>query len=118
MLDWRQLPELLKAGVEIGAHSYSHPQRRLRSEFDAVAASLGLPSPNSPADLTTAQPSSRAALPPGPRPLVTVAIARFRNIDPTDRLRPPGAVRLLDAPGGRRRQRRRRRPAGCGVARS
>lgn len=40
MLDWSQLPELAEAGVELGAHSHSHPQMdtlgasALRDELD------------------------------------------------------------------------------------
>ncbi len=46
MLDWAQLPELAAAGVEIGAHSHSHPQldtlspRRLREELERPRALL------------------------------------------------------------------------------
>jgi peptidoglycan/xylan/chitin deacetylase (PgdA/CDA1 family) len=51
MLSWSQLPELLEAGVELGAHSHSHPQldtlsgRALREELrtpkDLLEAALG-----------------------------------------------------------------------------
>jgi peptidoglycan/xylan/chitin deacetylase (PgdA/CDA1 family) len=40
MLDWAQLPDLVSAGVELGAHSHSHPQLdtlsagALREELD------------------------------------------------------------------------------------
>jgi GT2 family glycosyltransferase len=57
--------------------------RRLRPELVAVAASRGIPAPASTADLTRDEASSRWILPPEPRPLVTVAIASFRNIEPT-----------------------------------
>lgn len=53
MLDWAQLPELVAAGVELGAHSHSHPQldtagaAALRDELvrprERLEAALGRP---------------------------------------------------------------------------
>lgn len=55
--------------------------RRLRPELAAVAELQGVPAPETPADLE--RPPAGPPLPPEPRPLVTVAIASFRNIDST-----------------------------------
>jgi O-antigen biosynthesis protein len=56
---------------------------RLRTELAAVAEARGVPAPAAPEDLTTAGASARPALPPEPRPLVTVTIASFRSTDST-----------------------------------
>jgi GT2 family glycosyltransferase len=56
---------------------------RLRPELGAVAAARGISAPASPEDLTRAGSSALRALPPEPRPLVTVTIASFRSIDST-----------------------------------
>jgi O-antigen biosynthesis protein len=66
----------------VGKTATEEAWRRLRPELTAVAASRGLPAPASPADLVTGQ-APGWTLPPEPRPLVTVTIASFRNIDPT-----------------------------------
>jgi GT2 family glycosyltransferase len=55
--------------------------QRLRPELTAVAATHGIPAPASPADLTAA--TARSPLLPEPRPLITVTIASFRNVEPT-----------------------------------
>jgi GT2 family glycosyltransferase len=56
---------------------------RFRPELAAVAQARGVRAPSTPDDLTAVGPSGRVSLPPEPRPLVTVAVASFRNIDPT-----------------------------------
>jgi GT2 family glycosyltransferase len=55
--------------------------RQFRAELDAAARARGLPAPATPADLVT--DAGEWTLPPEPRPLVTVAIASFRSIEPT-----------------------------------
>ncbi|MGZ4551833.1 MAG: glycosyltransferase [Blastococcus sp.] len=55
--------------------------QQFRAELSAAASARGVPEPASPADLATS--SGAWPLPPEPRPLVTVAIASFRSIEPT-----------------------------------
>jgi GT2 family glycosyltransferase len=57
--------------------------QRLRPELSAVAAARGVPAPASIADLTGVDPAARWAPSAGEGPLVTVAIASFRNVEPT-----------------------------------
>jgi hypothetical protein len=66
---------------EVVAAATGEAWLRMRPELEAVATAQGLPAPASSADLTLAVAPSR--LPPSPRPLVTVTIASFRNVEPT-----------------------------------
>ena len=66
----------------VAAAAADEAWQRLRPELAEVAAARGLRAPVSPADLR-AEAVAAPALPPEPRPLVTVAVASFRNIEPT-----------------------------------
>jgi GT2 family glycosyltransferase len=66
---------------EVVAAATGEAWLRMRPELEAVAAAQGLTAPASPADLALAV--AHSPLPPSPRPLVTVTIASFRNVEPT-----------------------------------